>query len=124
MKEIRFNHNYKKLHNQTSAGLVYVGILKSGNNFSKEFKEFIDYDTEGQYKIEEDTAYLFLVFVGNDYFPFTTLRKLNKENTEKYVGREGKVFKIVIEEQKEDKYAKCRGLYCSTCANQPCTRDK
>lgn len=98
--EIVFNHNYKKLHNQTSAGLVYIGILKSGNNFSKEFKEFIEYDTEGQYKIEEDTTYLFLVFVGNNYFPFTTLRKLNKENIEKYVGREGKIFKIAVKEQK------------------------
>lgn len=55
MQEIKFNHNYKKLHNQTSAGLVYVGIL---------------------------------------------IRKLNKENIEKYVGREGKIFKIVVEEQK------------------------
>lgn len=100
MQKIKFNRNYKKLHNQTSAGLVYVGILRIGNVFSEKFKEFIDYDTEGQYKIEEDTTYLFLVFVGNNYFPFITLRKMNEENIMQYVGMEGKIFEIVVEEQK------------------------
>ena len=96
IKEINFNRNYTKLHGQKMARLIDIGI-RTGKRLCK---EFVEYDTDGQYKIEEDTTYLFLVFVGNDYFPFTTLRKLNKENIEKYVGREGKIFKIVVEEQK------------------------
>lgn len=96
MKEIRFNHNYKKLHNQKTARLLSADFF-----YGKDLhKDFIEYDTEGQYKIEKDTTYLFLVFVGNNFFPFTTLRKLNKENIYKYVGCEGKIFNIVVEEQK------------------------
>ena len=99
MYQIKFNHNYKKLHNQTDAVLVSVSTLKTGNSFSKEFKEFIEYDTERKYEIEENQTYLFLVFVGNHCFPFVTLRKLNEENIEKYVGYEGKIFNIVIQDK-------------------------
>jgi hypothetical protein len=97
IKEINFNHNYKKLHNQTKAVLIQTAILK-GKNIQK---EFIDYDTDDQYKINKKEDYLYLVFVGDKMIPFTTLRKLNIENIKKYVGYEGDYFDVVVEEKEE-----------------------
>ena len=96
MREIRFNHNYKKLHNQKTAVLAQTGAIK-GNTISK---EFIDYDTDRKFKINRKGNYLYLLFIGDKMIPFTTLRKLNIENVKKYVGREGDFFNVVIEEQK------------------------
>lgn len=95
MHEIRFKHNYKKLHNQTKAVLIQTAILK-GENIPK---EFIEYDTDNKYKLNEKEDYLYLVFVGIKMIPFTTVRKLNIENVKKYVGYEGDYFYIVIEEE-------------------------
>ena len=96
MKEIKFNHNYKKLHNQTYGTLIkmtaHLGCMLH--------KDFIKYDTDGKYKIEEKEKYLCLYFIGNKKIPFTTLRKCNKANIYKYVGCEGENFKIVVEEKK------------------------
>lgn len=100
VKEIRFKHNYTKLHNQEYAVLVNVSAVK-GKDLKKK-KGFVEYDTDGKYEIDENERYLYLVFVGIDMIPFTTLRKNNLENVEKYVGSEGDYFKIIIEEIKEE----------------------
>lgn len=96
MQQIKFNHNYKKLHNQKTALLVHTRI-KTGKQLNE---EFIKYDTDNKYKIDEKQKYLILYFQGNKFIPFTTLRKLNIENVKKYVGREGDFFNVVVEEQK------------------------
>lgn len=49
MQEIKFNRNYKKLHNQKTALLVYTRI-KTGKQLNE---EFIKYDTDNKYKINE-----------------------------------------------------------------------
>lgn len=97
IKEINFDHNYKKLHNQTKAVLIQTAILK-GVNIPK---EFIKYDTDNKYELKENEDYLYLVFVGDKMIPFTTVRKLNIENVKKYVGYEGDYFYIVVEEKEE-----------------------
>ena len=95
MKQIIFNHNFKKLHNQKKAVLVQAAIIK-GINIHKEFSY---YDTDKKYKINKNEDYLFLIFVGDKMIPFATVRKLNIENVKKYVGYEGDYFDIVIEEK-------------------------
>ena len=97
MKQIIFNHNFKKLHNQKKAVLIQTATIK-GVNVQK---EFIDYDTDKKYKINKNEDYLFLVFVGDKMIPFTTIRKLNIKNVKKYVGYEGDYFDIVIQEKEE-----------------------
>ena len=95
MEEIKFNRNYKKLHNQTSAELIYYDF-KSGAEFHK---EFIEYDTDNRYEIDKTQEYLFLVFIGNKDIVFTTLRKANTENLLKYVL--GRKYKIVVEGEQQ-----------------------
>lgn len=95
MQVIRFNHNYKKLHNQTSAELIYYDF-KSGAEFHK---EFIKYDTDNKYEIDKTQEYLLLVFIGNKDIVFTTLRKANVENLLKYVL--GRKYRIVVEKEQK-----------------------
>lgn len=97
MREIKFNHNYKKLHNQKTARL-----LSADYYYGKDLpKEFIEYDTEGKYEIDKKQEYIKLLFRGDKGIPFTTLRKNNSENREKYCSLTADTkFKIVVEEQK------------------------
>jgi len=95
MKEIRFNRNYKKLHNQKKAVLIQTATVK-GENIQK---EFVKYDTDFLFEFDKKETYLLLIFVGDKMIPFTTLRKLNIENVKQYVGYEGDYFDIVIEEE-------------------------
>lgn len=97
IKEIKFNHNYKKLHNQHLAVLVNVSAVQGKHLIKKE--GFVEYDTDGKYEIDENEKYLYLVFVGINMIPFSTIRKNNMENVEKYVGQEGGFFKVVVEEE-------------------------
>ena len=94
MKEIRFDRNYKKLHNQTECELC-GWTVRGGASLQK---DFIKYDTEGKYKIERNKEYMILFLVGNKMIPFTTLRSLNKNNLRKY--NLGETYKIVVEEEK------------------------
>lgn len=93
MNIIKFNRNYKKLHNQKRAELVYKCFV-SGDEFKK---EFIEYDTDNKYKIDKKGLYIYLLFVGNKGIPFTTLRTKNIDNEIKYANAIGTEFKIIIE---------------------------
>lgn len=99
MKVISFNKNYKKLHNQKVGVLINVSAVKGKDMKKKE--GFVEYDTDGKYKIDENEKYLYLVFVGINMIPFSTLRKNNIENVEKYVGSEGDYFKIIIDDEEQ-----------------------
>lgn len=91
--ELKFNRNYTKLHNQKSGLLVGIFVA-----YKKDLtQEFVDYDTDGCYKLDENKAYMLLVFLGNKNIPFTTLRRYNEENMRKY--HSGKVYRIVIERE-------------------------
>lgn len=96
MQQIKFNHNYKKLHNQKTGVLIWVEVLL-GKYLPK---VFIDYDTDGKFQVDPKQKYLLLYFMGNRYIPFTTLRKDNVENRVKYLAG-NKVFKIVIDKKEE-----------------------
>lgn len=93
MYQIKFNHNYKKLHNQKRAVLIKI-MERHGVELTQ---KFVDYDTEGKYPIEKDTLYLVLVFLGETGIPFTTLRKSNTENRIKYDLQNA--YEIVVEEE-------------------------
>lgn len=66
--EIVFNHNYKKLHNQKTAVLAQTGAIK-GKTITD---DFIDYDTDRNFKINRKGNYLYLLFIGEKMIPFTT----------------------------------------------------
>lgn len=93
MKEIRFNQNYTKLHGQNLAQVIHIGI-RTGKRLEK---EFIEYDTDGKFEIEPETAYMIIYLIGNKQIPFTTIRKANDENLEKY--NEKEFYKIVVDEK-------------------------
>lgn len=93
MNKIRFNRNYKKLHNQSFALLVNIRV-KLGKELSE---EFIEYDTDNEFKIDKEQKYLVLYFQGDKLIPFTSLRKFNDENIWKY--EENQYYKIIVEEQ-------------------------
>ena len=93
MEKIKFNRNYKKLHEQTEAKLVYFEI-----HYGKTLnEEYVKYDTDGKYTFVYNHKYIVLYFVGNKGIPFSSLRKLNKENKKKYFDKVGEKFKIIVE---------------------------
>lgn len=91
---LKFNHNYKKLHGQKKARLVWIGIVK-GKDLSK---KFIEYDTDGKYNIDRKQNYIFMIFLGTEGIPFTTVRKFNRENRNKYLFAQDVVFDVIVEE--------------------------
>ena len=93
IKEINFNRNYTKLHGQTMARLIDIGI-RTGKRLCK---EFIEYDTDGKFEIDEEQSYMILYFVGDKQIPFSSIRKENYENLEKY--NEGEFYRIVVDEE-------------------------
>lgn len=96
MNEIRFNRNYKKLHNQKKGYLVYVDIV----HYQDLSPEFIKYDTDGRYKLQNNHEYMILYFLGDKHIPFTTLRKYNQDNLNRYSRHRDEFFKIIVEEGK------------------------
>lgn len=98
MLEIKFSKNYKKLHNQNKATLLWLTVGKA----IELHPDFIEYDTEGQYEIKNDQKYILLVFLGINGIPFTSLRKFNDENVKRFVGKENQEFKIIVEEEKKE----------------------
>lgn len=91
---VKFNHNYSKLHNQTSGFLIWVDVVHMSDLFPSE--ETIAYDTDGKYPFEMNKDYLQLVFLGDKDIPFTTYRELNETNKNKYHNHIGEVFNFEI----------------------------
>jgi len=98
MNEIKFSKNYKKLHNQNKATLLWLSIVTG----AELHPNFIEYDTDGQYQIKQEQKYIMLVFLGIDGIPFTSLRKFNDSNAARFVGKENQEFDIVIEEMDKE----------------------
>lgn len=94
--EIHFLKNFKKLHNQQWATILNVIVIK-GWELSEKFKE---YDTENEWGINSDEKYLLIFLMGDEFIPFTTVRKFNDENILKYCSPDESManFKIVIDE--------------------------
>lgn len=96
--KIKFKGNYKKLHGQTSGKLLRAAVVKINEETSK---ELIEYDTERVDGSKFDLRYgeyIQLFFVGNLGIPFSTFRKLNKDNFDFYFDNGNEEFEIEVEE--------------------------
>lgn len=102
MEQIKFNRNYKKLHNQNYCYLLEVKKVYGWELLNKGFLEY-DTDNDDTFKINKEDFYLLLFCVGDLYIPFTTVRKFNDENILKYCtpSINGTEFEIVIEQEQK-----------------------
>lgn len=103
MKEIHFDYSHEKLHGQETAVLllaryIYLDGSDSFKAYDAEVSNFFESEIE-----PHSGADIFLLFLGADDIPFTTIRKANDENERRYFDAEGEVFKIVIDEKEETK---------------------
>lgn len=106
LKMIKFNKNYRKLHEQKTARLVAVFSGVNGGTFLSKFPDFIGYDEtakNGQrfHFMENEKEYMLLLFVGDKDIMFPSFRKQDEKNAALYSESVGELFKIVVEEQKE-----------------------
>lgn len=97
--EIKFNKNFIKLHNQTSAQLIDVKMVDLSIMNDDDFNELVEYDCksdDGYYPLDRNKIYTLLIFIGNKNIVFQTLRK--KESYTKYYSQKGIVFNICVEQ--------------------------
>lgn len=99
-KAIEFSKKYHKLHvldGENIAKLIQVVIVRNYDLSA----DFLRYDTSSPDGFEErlygstDDEYLLLIFQGRKGL-FTTLRKKNQENVDKYWSEEGQEFSIYL----------------------------
>lgn len=101
IKQILFDNNYPKIHNQKHARLVMgiQGLL--GEMLLKNFPDLTFFDTlrdDGiYYDIKPEESYMLLLFVGDKEIMFSTLRKQNEENAILYAESVGEVYRLKIE---------------------------
>jgi hypothetical protein len=103
--QIKFSHEYPKLHYQKSAQLLKVTLVDR----SELSEKFIEYDTVytvepaigvcseavmGHYPLPNG-RYMILLFQGNEHIPFTTVRRFTEEKFRYYNSSVGKLFDIV-----------------------------
>lgn len=104
MKRIEFNHNYTKLHGTTRARLVEVVTVDFSMIGASPINYDTEYDTEyledGEIKfyLLEPGVYLRLLLMSASGIPFTTYRKVNAENANKYCHSVGDWFEIYVKE--------------------------
>lgn len=105
LEQLKFKYYYPKLHHQKMAMLIYVSTVYERVSISD--PDFIEYDNKYVYNTYGDYSYwdladppvLFLVFLGDKNIPFTTIRKCNEENMDKYYDNIGDWFEIVVENE-------------------------
>ena len=109
VKEIKFNDNFPKLHNQKQARLVMVIQEISGEMLFRNFSELLSFDTrrsDGKYyDFDWEKEYMLLLFVGDKDIMFSTLRKQNEENAILYAESVGDLFKITVEPTEDEEWA-------------------
>ena len=81
--KIVFRNNFRKLGSQKYCYCLRIMELNV-NKKLKSTKDFLKYDTEPYDFPIKNGNYLYLLFIGDKGIPFTTLRKNNEENKEKY----------------------------------------
>lgn len=100
-EKIKFNNKYPKLNGQRFARLLAVFTNIEGCLLQSRFPDLVMYDTERDdgrfYELDTSKKYMLLIFRGDKGFLFTSLRKDNPENFDKYNGMVGQWFKIEIE---------------------------
>lgn len=105
MPNIKFTHQYPKLHGQTSATLLAVRELSFPQDSNT---DLVEYDTTYpsphgvEYYPLPEGPYLQLIFVGNKHIPFCTIRSkwggFRKNKKEYYESCIGKTFSIIVKE--------------------------
>lgn len=112
MKQIKFSHNYDKLHGQKFARLLFVSPVGCAESFHK---DFVEYDTvfhhtppswhhlieEGRFELPTGVPMLLLVFLGDKGIPFTTVRRYSPEKHGEWkleLGNECEV--VILDDQK------------------------
>lgn len=93
---IKFSHEYKKLNHEQCG--VLLGVFRI--YLEEQSKVFLDYDTEGIYKLPKDGSYLLLLFMGNGGTIFTTLRRTTPEKWRYYNSKIKEEFEFVRTESK------------------------
>jgi hypothetical protein len=102
--KIKFSHHYPKLHSQTAAHLLHIEL----RDRSELSEAFIKYDTVYEVRpaigpFDEAVVdhyplpsgrLMVLVFLGNNLFPFTTVRRWTAEKERYYRNGIGKRFDI------------------------------
>ncbi len=106
LREIEFNNDFPKLHNQKAARLLMVIQDISGELLCNNFYYLMKYDSlrsDGLlYNIKPDENYMLLLFLGDKNILFTTLRKQNEKNVELYAESVGVVYDIKIKPTEEN----------------------
>lgn len=96
--EIKFNKNFIKLHNQSSAQLIDVKMVDLAQMSDKSYNKLVEYDCKADdgsyYPLDRNGYYTLLIFLGNNNIVFQTLR--NKDSFIKYNSMIGLVFNIKI----------------------------
>lgn len=98
--EIKFSHEYPKLHNQSFGQLLKVKVINLVNGPESSDADLIEYDTSyfenGEKKHYElsDGIYLLLVFLGDRNIPFTTIRMCTVEKQKFYASKINEKFNI------------------------------
>jgi hypothetical protein len=98
--EIKFSHEYSKLHHQRTARLILVDQINLVNEPESADMELIKYDTlyhedgKPEHYSLESGFYLLLVFMGDMNIPFTTIRRWTFEKDRFYHACQGRIFNI------------------------------
>jgi len=104
--EILFSKPFRKLLNEKGddvvSSAVLIAVIKISDK-SQLSNPFIEYDTDMDYVIEDNTALLMLHFlkpsVNNSKNIFVTVRNWTEEKEMFYQNQTGKEFNVVIESQ-------------------------
>lgn len=98
MPVIKFSSNYPKLHNQTSARLLYVERIRIDQNTPPELLEYDTTKADGSRYPLPTGIYLQLVFLGNFRIPFCTIRRsgLSLKKEADYISKIGRIFEIEV----------------------------
>ena len=103
MKSIKFSHKYKKLYDNTtdfeSKPATEAKLIAVFSDYLELLHpSFIEYDTEGLYKLPKSGEYLILIFQKYRGDIFTTCRRSTPRKVEYYEKSIGETFKVVIKE--------------------------
>lgn len=96
--QIKFSHDYPKLHRQKTAWLLKIDICDR----SELSEVFVEYDTvyDGGHYPLPDGIYMVLLFQGNERIPFTTVRPWTTKKEQYYRDGVGEIFDIEIVREK------------------------
>lgn len=93
--DIKFNDNYPKLHNQTTAQLILVKTALE-KDLSSEFLEYDCKKSTGKYFKSYGQKVIILYFIGNHNIPFCTQRRYTPEKYNTYCMNIGLHFPLVV----------------------------